>query len=363
MLERGSVVAGRFRVIDALGAGAIGVVYSVARVGEDGPELALKVIEEPDAARAEALLAAARRTIAVTHPRIVRTLDCGIDGPTVWIAMERVSGRSLAEMLEDGPLAVADMVRVVVAVCSALDAAHAVGILHSDLNPRNVIVGAQGVKVTNFTLAGARGEPTRYDSPETSHGYPVDERSDLYSLGVLAIELVTGSAYHEAEDAPLFVPADVPPMVRAVLIRLLHKDRGARFRNAAAVAQALEAALAGQPAPRARRTARRRVVGVALVAAAAVLGAVVLIRGRGGADEGKVVVNGVPVKPDVLADYERRVRHHVPEGRYWYEPLTGAWGREGAPAAGVTVPGLPLGRPDHTARPAATLPDRPLGAP
>src|SRR5262249_33180231 len=206
---------------------------------------------------------------AVEHEAVARTLEFGRDGDRVWIAMERAPGLSLAERLDEGPLPCAEAVRVLVAVCGALDAAHAAGVLHCDLKPPNILVSAGTVKVTDFGLADARGMPkTPYASPEASHGYPVDERSDLYSLGVLAVELLTGAPYEDAGDAPLVLPGDVPAPVRGVLIRLLHKDQGARFRNAAAVAAALEAALAGRPFP-ARSRRGRRIAGIALVAAAA----------------------------------------------------------------------------------------------
>jgi serine/threonine-protein kinase len=363
MLDAGTAIGG-YRIVGAIGAGAHGVVY---RADKDGREVALKVIDEADDARAAALLEAARAAAAVEHGAVARTLAFGRDGERVWIAMERAPGPSLAERLEDGPLPCAEVVGVLVAVCGALDAAHAAGVLHCDLKPQNILVAGGAVKVTDFGLADAGGAPSaRYASPEASHGYPVDERSDLYSVGVLAVELLTGSPYEDAGDTPLVLPADVPAPVRAVLIRLLHKDQGARFRNAGAVAAALEAALAGRRLP-ARSRRGRRVVGVALIAAAA-LTAILLLRGRSqdastaATGARTVVVNGAAIEPDVRAAYERRAGAPMAPGRYWYDPTTGAWGLEGGPALGVTLAGLELGRPPVAHELPARLPARAIGA-
>jgi serine/threonine protein kinase len=260
-----------YRILGELGSSAHGVVH---RAEKNGREVALKVIEEPDATRAAALLDAARAAARIVHPAVARTFAAGRDGDRVWIAMEHVAGRSLAERLDEGPLPVADVVRVLAAACGALDAAHAAGVLHCGLKPRNILVGDVGVKVTDFGVAAARDRRSApYASPEAAHGYAIDARSDLYSLGVLAVELLTGAAYEDAVDAPLVLPADVPPVVRSVIIRLLHKDQGARFRTAAAVAAALA------PAP-ARPRSLRWLLGVAVVAVAAVV-IVLLVRGRG----------------------------------------------------------------------------------
>src|SRR5262249_10470666 len=172
MLDAGTAIGG-WRVVGGIGAGAHGVVYSAEK---DGREVALKVIDETDDARAAALLEAARASAAVAHEAVARTLECGRDGDRVWIAMERAPGRSLAGRLDHRPLPCADVVRVLVAVCGALDAAHAAGVLHCDLKPQNILVAAGAVKVTDFGLADARGaRKTPYASPEASHGYPVDE--------------------------------------------------------------------------------------------------------------------------------------------------------------------------------------------
>src|SRR5262249_42210002 len=156
---------------------------------------------------------------------------------------------------ENGPLDTPAAISVLVALCRALDATHAAGVLHGDLKPANVIVGPDGsVVLTDIGLARTRGAGRgAYASPEASHGFAEDERSDLYSLGVLAYECLTGSPWSDADDGPVVFPIGVPTLVRAVVIRLLHKDQGARFRRADDVAKALVDAASGR---RPRRSAR-----------------------------------------------------------------------------------------------------------
>ena len=272
----------RFEKLDILGRGPLGEVLR-ARDRQLDRIVALRIIEEPDEARADALLTAARRATAIRHPNVVEVLDCGREGTTVWVARELVEGRTLACVLdEDGPFPAERLVTVGVALCAALEAGHRCGMVHHHLSPANVKLGPGGVKLMDFGLAHARDLVTLpYASPEVALGFSIDERSDLYSLGVLLAELATGAGFShdDAADAPLVVGDQVPPALLAVLVRLLHKDRGARFRHAAAVAEALQASL--RPAPPARRR-RRRIVG-AIVAVVGVDGLVALVRGRPGA--------------------------------------------------------------------------------
>src|SRR5262249_59783984 len=131
MLDAGTAIGG-WRVVGGIGAGAHGIVYSAEK---DGREVALKVIDEADDTRAAALLEAARASAAVEHEAVARTLEFGRDGDRVWIAMERAPGLSLAERLDEGPLPCAGAVRVLGAVCGALDPAHAARRPPSRLQP------------------------------------------------------------------------------------------------------------------------------------------------------------------------------------------------------------------------------------
>jgi Protein kinase domain len=363
-LGEGSMIAGRYRIVSAVGAGRNGVVY---RATCEAGEVALKVIEEPDAARCEALVASARRAMALPVRGVVKLLDAGSRDGTVWLASELAPGKSLATLLEEnGPFDTAGAVAILVAVCGSLEAMHRAGLLHGDVKPGNVLVGDDGsVLLTDVGVTRSRGPgDMAYASPEASHGYPEDERSDLYSLGLLAHEMLTGTSWNDggSEEATIVLPADVPPAVRGVVIRLLHKDRASRFRRAGDVA----AALSGQPSPP-RKKGRRGLQ--AVVVAGVALGAFLFFRNRGSSPgERRVIVNGAPVAAGILGAYESRFGRRVPDGRYWYDRASGAWGVEGAPARCVTASGLDLGSvaasaptPGTAAAPACALGQVPVG--
>jgi Protein kinase domain len=357
-LDEGSVIAGRYRIVCAVGAGRNGVVY---RATCDAGEIALKVIDEPDEARAEVLVAAARRAMALSARGVVRLLDVGRDGAQVWLASELAPGRSLASMLEDsGALDTATAVTILIAVCASLEAMHQAGLLHGAVRPGNVLVAEDGsVLLTDVGVAHSRGPGNlSYASPEASHGYPEDERSDLYSLGLLAHEMLTGSTWNDrggedsSDEATVILPADVPPAVRGVIIRLLHKDRASRFRRAGDVA----AALKGQKIR--GRKSRRGWQALILAGVGVAIGAFLVVRGRSPGDR-RVIVNGAPVGAGILGAYESRSGRHIPDGRYWYDSASGAWGFEGAPARCVTDRGLDLGNAAVT----TGAPPRPATAP
>src|SRR5262245_48012053 len=157
MLPDGSLVAGRFRILGPVGAGRSGVVYRADDRGVS--EVALKVVDEPNEARAEALLIAATRAKRLRLRGVVRTIDAGRDGASVWVACELIEGKSLAATIEDeGPLDATRTVEILLALCRTLDAVHKTGLLHGDLKPENVVITAGGHPVlTDLGLARSRG--------------------------------------------------------------------------------------------------------------------------------------------------------------------------------------------------------------
>ena len=218
-----------------------------------GPELAR------DPQIVEKFRRAANAAAAVHDPRIVAVYDWGEDNGAVYVAMEYVEGASLAETLSTtGRLGIVPTINMGVKVAEALDAAHRAGLVHGSLKPRDILLGRDGtVKVADFgtataglaALAGPVSTAT-YDSPEQLQGQAADARSDLYALGVLLYEAISGAAPFTGPDAVSItqrklnervIPASVatpgiPPGFDAIADRLLERDPARRYSDGGAVA-------------------------------------------------------------------------------------------------------------------------------
>jgi serine/threonine-protein kinase len=242
---------------------------------------------------AAALEREARLLAQLGHPNIIGLYDFVRRDERMWLVLEHVEGVTLAEVLEKtGPLAQAPAVYVARALASALEHAHARGVIHRDLRPQHVLVSSTGdVKLTDFAVAaderlptapeilsGATGPPSlSYTSPEQILGEPPDPRSDLFSLGVVLYELVAGTPPFGGSDdrsatsrirneppPPLgrFVP-DLAPALERVVLRCLQKLPSDRFQSAADLGEALALAEReiGVASPRAALVARMREAG------------------------------------------------------------------------------------------------------
>ncbi len=221
--EARAVIAGRYELGEILGSGTFGVVYR-ARHRELGDEVALKVLHPEHAARVDSRARferEARAAWTIKHPNAVTVLDFGIDGDDrAYVVMELLEGVPLSTAMEQPePFTIARALEVVIAVCAALEAAHALDIVHRDVKPSNVFLasrrGREQVKLLDFGLAelvtgtakltmeGWVGTPT-YMAPERFTDEPCDGRSDVYSVGVLLHELLAGRAPFESiADDPL----------------------------------------------------------------------------------------------------------------------------------------------------------------
>lgn len=230
---------------DVLGEGGMGTVFA-ARDLRLGRDVAVKVLAPELAGDAEsrARLQREARTLAqVSHPNLVTLLDAGeVDGEC-YLVMERVHGGPLSDAL---PLPREKAVKLLLEVCEAVGAAHRLGVVHRDLKPQNILVDEHGhAKVTDFGIARAvegGGEPvTRaggvmgtpaYLAPEALQGAAPDPRADVFSLGVVLYQTLTGKLPH-GNWAPL------PPGLEAIVRRALADDPGERYADAGAMAAAL----------------------------------------------------------------------------------------------------------------------------
>ncbi|AKV04164.1 Serine/threonine protein kinase [Labilithrix luteola] len=205
-----ALVANRYELLGMLGGGAMGTVYR-ARDRELDEIVALKVLRR-ELAATEGMLERFRREVKlarrVTHRNVARTFDIGEHGGDRFLTMELVRGEGLASLLtRRGRLPLAEVVSISRDVCAGLSAAHAAGVLHRDLKPDNVVLAEDGrAVITDFgiaraasegelgrTVGGIVGTPA-YMAPEQVEGAPnLDARADLYALGAMIFELLTGS--------------------------------------------------------------------------------------------------------------------------------------------------------------------------
>jgi serine/threonine-protein kinase len=198
----GRLLAQRYRLVERIDEGGAGEVWR-ARDEKLNRDVAIKLLgaDADDAFRAR-FADEARRAAAVVHPNVVTVFDDGRDGADAFMVMELVTGKTLREIVaERGPLPAHEVARLIRQVAGALDAAHAAGVVHCDVKPANVILDREGVaKLTDFGIARAARDrdeqellgTARYIAPERVEGGPVTARTDVYGLGLLAYELLTG---------------------------------------------------------------------------------------------------------------------------------------------------------------------------
>jgi eukaryotic-like serine/threonine-protein kinase len=277
-IEAGTVIDGRYRVLARLGSGGMADVY-LAHDTLLGRQVALKLLHHrfaEDQEFVERFRREASSAAGLSHPNVVAVFDRGEWDGTYYIAMEYLPGRSLkAVVREHGPLSPSDATDIVVQILLAVRFAHRRGIIHRDIKPHNVILDEEGrAKVTDFgiaragasdmTLTGSIMGTAQYLSPEQAQGHAVSETSDLYAVGVVLYELLTGSVPFEGESAvtialkqvsaeptpPSQRNPEVTPALDAVVMRSLAKDPLARFASADEFIAALQQAREGiSPAP------------------------------------------------------------------------------------------------------------------
>ncbi len=274
MAEIGTILGGRYRLVEELGQGGMATIFRSVDT-QLGRDVAVKLLRpeylrDPDFSsrfRQEAQNAA-----SLNHPNVVSVFDYGEDPSGPYIVMEFVDGEDLATILRrNGSLPPSQAARIAGAVARALAAAHARGIVHRDVKPGNVLIGRDGrVKVVDFGIARAVAEAqmtlpgttlgsVHYFSPEQARGETATNESDIYALGIVLYEMLTGTRPWEGDSAagvalarlsgstpdPALVRPSVPPDVAAITRKALAPLPVDRFASAASMADALEMSRTG----------------------------------------------------------------------------------------------------------------------
>jgi eukaryotic-like serine/threonine-protein kinase len=266
---------GRYKILGELGRGAMGVVYKAEDPNLDRVVALKTIILDKDAdGRAEyhkRFFLEAKAAGKLTHPNLVTVYDFGEVDDVAYLAMELLEGTDLRKRVLEGPVIPApEAVEIALQVAEGLAFAHKRGIVHRDIKPANIMLLERGqAKITDFGLARMRvadhktstgivlGTP-RYMSPEQISGQPVDQRSDIFSLGIVLWEMLTGrrlfsgtemaqvshSITFDEHEPPTRVNPDLPTMLDFVVARALKKDPAVRYQDAAELAADLRTCLA-----------------------------------------------------------------------------------------------------------------------
>jgi len=260
-LTRGSVLSSRYEIIEELGRGGMGKVYKAFDRDID-EDVALKLIR-PEISANKKIIARFQNELRmarkIAHRNVCRMYDIERDGHTIFITMEYVAGEDLKTTIRRmGPLTIGKAISVAMQICEGLAEAHRMGVIHRDLKPRNIMVDREGnVRIMDFGIAASQelqgitdpsimiGTP-QYMSPEQVSGKELDQRSDIYSLGVLLFEMVTGrvpfdgdttisiAVKHKTDRPP--DPRDVnfriPEELSRVILKCLEKEKEQRYQTA-----------------------------------------------------------------------------------------------------------------------------------
>jgi len=271
-----TVLAGRYELLSHLARGGMADVFE-ARDALLGRRVAVKMLHSQyatDEAFVRRFRREAQAAANLSHPNIVGIFDWGQEAGTYFIVMELVDGRSVRDVLKaEGPLLPRRAVEIASEVAAALSVAHRAGVVHRDIKPGNIMLTRDGtVKVTDFGIARAWDDSSEltktgavigtatYFSPEQAQGVPADERSDLYSLGVVLYEMLSGHppfsgespvsvAYQHvstAVSAPSAINPDVSPDLDRIVLHALDKNPDTRYQSAEEIRQDLLLFLRGE---------------------------------------------------------------------------------------------------------------------
>jgi tetratricopeptide (TPR) repeat protein/predicted Ser/Thr protein kinase len=313
VLRIGSVLGDRYEILQQLGEGGMGTVYKV-RDRELERIVAMKVIRPELAQTAEVLNRFKQELIIarqVTHKNVSRIYDLAEAGGVKFITLEFLEGRSLANLVQEkGKLSPKQAAGVIVQVCRALEAAHAEGVIHRDLKPQNIMLDAhdrvvvmdfgiaRSVAIGSMTQTGVVLGTPAYMSPEQAKGEDLDARSDLFTLGIIFYELLTGDSPYKADTTlevmykrttehvrpPIEVAPEVPKPLSDITVRCLEIDKNKRYASATEILTDLEA-WAGTPLGtrvviQGKRSRSEKIGWIALAALAVLIAGVFLVRDK-----------------------------------------------------------------------------------
>jgi serine/threonine protein kinase len=278
-----TVLEERYQILKELGRGGMGIVFQ-AHDKQLNEQVAIKILSPLLSTDTEALerlkreVSAARR---ITHPNVIRIHDIGENKGLHYVSMEYFSGCNLKEYVQQNrPLSLRQAYDVGIQICDAIEAAHRQGVIHRDLKSQNIIINPTGhIKVIDFGLAHTAhlqgmtatglimGTP-EYMSPEQVAGKRVDERTDIYSFGIILYELFTGRVpFHgdsaiavgfkqikEAPQSPSEINTQIPTEVEKVILKALEKDPSRRFGSVTEIKAALQTIFAAPELHRASDT-------------------------------------------------------------------------------------------------------------
>src|SRR5215472_11613156 len=270
VFQPGSVLGNRYEILQVLGRGGMGAVYK-ARDREVNRVVALKVIR-PDLAGNSSIIERFKQELIlsreVTHKNVVRIYDLGDADGVKFITMEYVEGNDLRSLImEKKKFSPAEAVEIMLQICRALEAAHTVGVIHRDLKPQNIMRDHQGrIVVMDFGLArllesnamtqtGALVGTMDYMSPEQALGEQLDQRSDIYTLGLISYELLSGKMpfaaqsvvasllkrTHERAAPVLESDPTIPVSISNIVGKCLERDLNLRYQSTAELLKDLDA--------------------------------------------------------------------------------------------------------------------------
>jgi serine/threonine protein kinase len=278
-LKQGDILAQRYEVIEELGSGAMGRIYKVLdnKIGE---KMAMKILnpeitsDETTVLRFKNELRLARK---ITHKNVCRMFDIGDEKGMIFITMEYVSGEDLKRtLMRIGQLSPGKAIIIAKQICAGLTAAHRMGVIHRDLKPQNIMLDQEGnIRIMDFGIARSTqakgltatgviiGTP-EYISPEQLDELELDQRSDIYSLGVIFYEMLTGIVPFEGKTPlsvvlkhktqipkdPLEINPQIPHNLKKIVLKCLAKDREKRYQSAREFSEALSQIEADLPLTR-----------------------------------------------------------------------------------------------------------------